>query len=604
MTNSLSSTSLESSVTATEADVQSQSPGMTRVSHFKIVFDRAGVTKEALQWRYLGNGTEESPYAVDFTPCDPYNPQEWTRTKKWCMTILTAISTLAVAFVSSAFSGGLATIIAEFKVSQELSILGLSLFVVGFAVGPLLWAPASEFYGRQILFTVTYAALTAFNAGAAGVQSFAGLVVLRFFAGAFGSSPLTNSGGVIADMFSQSERGFATAVFAAAPFLGPSLGPIVSGFLGEAEGWRWIEGLMAIFTGVLWIVNSLLVPETYAPVLLRIRAAKLSKLTGKVYVSKMDINKKQHTMAQQFKVALSRPWLLLFREPIVFLTSVYMAIVYGTLYMMFPAFPIVFQVSKGWSPGEAGLAFLGITVGMVFAVAYAMFDNKRYARVSEEHGGMAPPEARLPMAIVGSAFIPVGLFWFAWTNGDNVHWVVPIIGSAFFAVGIVLVFLSLMNYLIDSYVVFAASVLAANSVLRSLFGAAFPLFTGKMYTNLGLHWAASVPAFLSVACIPFPIIFYIYGPRIRARCKFAAEAARVLEEMRGGGGNNTEDPEAAEDEAMEEVERGDRMEKLVKKMSRASGKSRTRRLSRVESGAAGPASEAVPKEVNHEKVDV
>lgn len=227
-------------------------------------------------------------------------------------------------------------------------------------------------------------------------------------------------------------------------------GPIVSGFLGEAEGWRWIEGLMAIFTGVLWIACSLLVPETYAPVLLRIRAAKLSKLTGKVYVSKMDVNKERHTMAHQFKVALSRPWMLLFREPIVFLTSVYMAIVYGTLYMMFPAFPIVFQASKGWSPGEAGLAFLGITVGMVFAVAYAMFDNIRYAKVAEEHNGMAPPEARLPMAIVGSAFIPIGLFWFAWTNGNNVHWIVPIIGSAFFAVGIVLVFLSLLNYLIDS----------------------------------------------------------------------------------------------------------------------------------------------------------
>lgn len=224
MTNSPSSTSLESSVTATEADVQSEHSGMAHVNHFKIVFDRAGVTREALQWRYPGSGTAESPYAVDFTPCDPYNPQEWTKTKKWCMTILTAISTLAVAFVSSAFSGGLAYIIAEFKVSQELSILGLSLFVVGFAVGPLLWAPASEFYGRQVLFTITYAALTAFNAGAAGVKSFAGLVVLRFFAGAFGSSPLTNSGGVIADMFSQKERGFATACFAAAPFLGPSLG--------------------------------------------------------------------------------------------------------------------------------------------------------------------------------------------------------------------------------------------------------------------------------------------------------------------------------------------------------------------------------------------
>lgn len=125
-----------------------------------------------------------------------------------------------------------------------------------------------------------------------------------------------------------------------------------------------------------------------------------------------------------------------------------------------------------------------------------------------------------------------------------------------------------------------------------------------MYTNLGLHWAASIPAFLSVACIPFPIIFYIYGAKIRAKCKFAAEAARVLEEMRGRAGTTAEDPEAAEDEAMEEVQQSDRMEKLVKKMSRASGKSRTRGLSRVESGAAGPATEPAHKEVDNEKVEV
>lgn len=224
MTRPPSGDSPASSVTMTEADVQSQSSRGSHVSHFKIVFDQAGVTPDALGWRYPGAGTEESPYSVDFTPSDPYNPQGWTTGKKWFITILSAVSTLAVTFVSSAFSGGLPYVIEEFHVSTEVSILGISLFVVGFGVGPLLWAPASEFYGRQILYFFTYMALVALSAGTAGVQSFAGLVVLRFFAGAFGSSPLTNSGGVIADMFSQQDRGFATACFAAAPFLGPSLG--------------------------------------------------------------------------------------------------------------------------------------------------------------------------------------------------------------------------------------------------------------------------------------------------------------------------------------------------------------------------------------------
>lgn len=299
---------------------------------------------------------------------------------------------------------------------------------------------------------------------------------------------------------------------------------------GEAEGWRWIEGLMAIFTGVIWLACAAYVPETYAPVLLRRRAAKLSEMTGKVYVSKMDLAATA-PRSEQVKTTLLRPWVLLFREPIVLLTSIYLAIVYGTLYLLFAAFPIVFQLNRGWSPGVGGLAFVGVAVGMVAAVGYAMLDNRRYTRVAEAHGGAAPPEARLPPAILGSVLLPVGLFWFAWTNGPEVHWVVPIVASAFFAAGLVGVFLSLLTYMIDSYTVFAASVLAANSVLRSLFGAAFPLFTTYMYRDLGIHWASAVPAFLALACMPFPLLFYRYGARIRKRCKYAAEAAEVLERM-------------------------------------------------------------------------
>ncbi|EQL02772.1 Major facilitator superfamily domain, general substrate transporter [Ophiocordyceps sinensis CO18] len=533
-------------------DVESLQRRPTKTSHWSILLDQAGVDDQVLRRNYVGHGTDESPYLVDFLPNDPRNPMTFSRPFKWLVTSIAALSTLAVSFASSAYSGGVGEIIADFHVSSEVVILGVSMFVLGFAMGPLIWAPLSELFGRQKLFFVTYMALTAFNAGAAGAPSMAALVVLRFFAGAFGSSPLTNAGGVIADMFSASERGIATSIFAMAPFLGPALGPIAGGFLGEAEGWRWVEGMTAIFTGVLWIINSVVYPETYAPVLLRKRAAALSETTGKVYISKLDATGPRRSVGAQFKVALSRPWILLFKEPIVLLTSLYMAIIYGTLYMCFAAFPIVFQTGRGWSPGIGGLAFIGIAVGMMFATIGTMFDNKRYKRAEAKANGMAPPETRLPPALVGSVLLPVGLFWFAWTNGTNVHWVVPIIGSAFFAAGIVLVFLSLMNYLIDSYVIFAASVLAANSVLRSLFGAVFPLFTNYMYDGLGIHWASSVPAFLALACVPFPFLFYKYGAAIRMRCKYASEAAQVLDKMR------SEDTQMTEDEATTEADEAEK----------------------------------------------
>lgn len=430
----------------------------------------------------------------------------------------------------------------------------------------------SELFGRQYLFFGTYAGLTAFNAGAAGSQNIWTLIIQRFLAGAIGSSPLTNAGGVIADMFASRERGLAMSLFAAAPFMGPVIGPIVGGFVGQTVGWRWVQGVMAIFTGVLWIAGTILLPETYPPVILRKRAQKLSKMTGKVYKSKGEIQNGSTSIAEVFKTSLSRPWILLFKEPIVLLLSIYMAIIYGTLYMCFGAFPIVYQQGRGWSPGIGGLAFLGVAVGMLLAVGYAIWDNKRYVGISDKHKGFAPPEARLPLCMVGSVAVPIGLFWFAWTNYPSIHWIVSIMAGAPFGFGMVLIFLGIMNYLIDAYTIFAASVLAANSVLRSLFGAAFPLFTRQMYANLGIHWASSVPAFLALACVPFPFLFYKYGAKVRVNCKYAAQSDKFMRDMAGQQGKSGGSSSASSDDEVEVDEaEGEKQMPQIGKMKEAGG---------------------------------
>ncbi|KAH8598678.1 polyamine transporter 1 [Bisporella sp. PMI_857] len=508
-----------------DGDVETQQSS-SRESYFKLLYDQAGATEKALQYKYQGEGTPELPYLVEFLPDDPRNPVTFSQTRKWAITFVNTIGTLAVSFASSAYSGGITQVVTYFKVSRIVSILGVSLFVLGFAIGPLLWAPLSEVYGRQRLFVGTFFAITAFLAGSCGAQDIETLLTLRFLAGAFGSSPLTNSGGVVADMFAPSDRGIAASIFTAAVFLGPTTGPIAGGFLSHAAGWRWVEGMMALFTGVIFIASLFICPETYAPYLLRKRAAALSKATGKCYRSKLDVYKVKTS------TALLRPWVLLFKEPIVFLTAIYIAIIYGTLYMFFAAFPIVYQLRRGWNPGVGGLAFIGVAAGVLTGSGYFLYDNKRYVTAIAKTNGNAQPEARLPPAIIGSILLPVGLFWFAWTNGSDVHWIVSIIASGIFGAGLVLVFLGLLNYLIDAYVIFAASALAANNVIRSLFGAAFPLFTTGMYNKLGIHWASSIPAFLALACVPFPFLFWKYGKAIRKRCKYAAEAAAVLSLIR------------------------------------------------------------------------
>ncbi|KAF9630272.1 Major facilitator superfamily [Lasiodiplodia theobromae] len=206
---------------AAGADIESERPAA--VSHWRLLADQALLTPHVLSSSFHGQGTETEPFIVEWDDHDPRNPQGWAKWYKWIITVVVAIASLAVSFCSSAYSGGIADMMRDFDISREVAVLGLSLFVVGFALGPLLWAPLSELYGRQVIFFVTFGAYAAFNAGAAGSQNTETVLILRFLAGSFGSSPLTNAGGVIADMFEAEERGLAMCVFSIAPFMGPGI---------------------------------------------------------------------------------------------------------------------------------------------------------------------------------------------------------------------------------------------------------------------------------------------------------------------------------------------------------------------------------------------
>lgn len=520
----------------TEAPVSEGKPAQLprSIPFWRLVTQPGAVTQEVVDYAYTGSGTDEDPYVVQWMPQDFRNPLQLNIKMKWFITLVAALETLVVALVSSAYTGGIVQIQQQFHVTTEVATLGVSLYVLGFALGPLIWAPMSEMFGRQVVFITTYCGLTVFCAGCTGAKNIETLLVFRFLAGSFGSSPFTNSGGVIADMFAARERGLALGAFALAPFLGPVIGPIVGGFLGMEAGWKWVMGLLTILCGLMWFLGAAFKPETYAPVLLRQRARTLSKLTGQVYISKLDLDQGRPNLREALKTSMSRPLVLLFREPIVLLLSIYLAIIYGTLYMLFGAFPIVYALHRGWNQGVAGLAFLGVMIGMFGAIAYSIPENRRYSKILEKNGGYAPPETRLPPCMVASLALPAGLFWFAWTNSPSVHWMVSIAAGVPFGFGMVLVFLSVFNYLIDAYTIFAASVLAANSLLRSLFGFAFPLFTTYMYENLGIHWASCVPAFLALACVPFPFILYKKGLSIRKHCKFSAQSEAFVQSLLRG----------------------------------------------------------------------
>ncbi|PWY83605.1 bicyclomycin resistance protein [Aspergillus heteromorphus CBS 117.55] len=516
-----------------------------QIPFWRLLTDQGAITQEVLEFEFPGSGTEDDPYAVSWIPHDSRNPLLFSLGKKLSITLIVAFSTLTVALTSSTYSGSISEITAHFGVSAEVATIGLSLFVLGFAVGPLLWAPVSEVFGRQIPFFFSFMGMAAFSAGCAGAPNIWSLCILRFFAGAFGAAPFTNAGGTISDMFTARQRGLALSLYAAAPFLGPALGPIIGGFMGMRAGWRWVEGFLAALAGFVWLLMTVSIPETYAPRLLRQRAERLSQLTGRVYRSKVELDKGKVSLDRLLKTSMLRPWVLLFREPIVLLFALYIAIVYGTLYMFFSAFPIVFEDVRGWNPGVGGLAFLGIMVGMIIGVGCTIPANFHYIRVQERCGGFAPPETRLIQCMPGALAIPISQFWFAWTDSPSIHWSVSIIATAPFGFGVILIYLGVMNYLIDSYTIYAASVLAANTVLRSVFGAIFPIIATYMYSGVGIHWAPSIPAFLSLLCMPAPFLFYKYGAAIRTRCKYAAESDRYMQKLQENATRRSEVVEKA-----------------------------------------------------------
>lgn len=465
-------------------------------------------------------GKSEKYDLVTFKIDDPENPKNWSKLRKWYCTMCVAFTCFVVAFNSSVITADLEGVSEEFHVSGEVSLLTITLFVVGFGVGPMAFAPLSEIYGRRPVYAVTLALAVIFTIPGAVAPNIGTLLVTRFLAGVSFSAPMSLVGGTLVDMWKNEERGVPMAAFSAAPFIGPGVGPLVGGFLGDAAGWRWLYWIQLILSFCAWILITFTVPETYAPRLLANRAKKLRKeMNDDRYVTEQDLDTRP--FGQRMMLFFLRPFQLLFRELIVFFLSLYMSVLYGLLYMFFVAFPIVYQKGKGYSASSTGLMFIPLIVGVLCSAACAPLVNKHYLKLSAKHNGKPPAEARLIPMMFSCWLIPIGMFIFAWTSYSDLHWAGPAFGGFPVGLGFIFLYNSANNYLVDSYQHQAASALAAKTFLRSFWGAAVVLFTEQMYARLGDQWASSLLAFIALACCAIPYCFYFYGAKIRAYSHYA-----------------------------------------------------------------------------------
>ncbi|PWY65384.1 MFS general substrate transporter [Aspergillus eucalypticola CBS 122712] len=434
---------------------------------------------------------EMAGFTVSWEENDQMNPIYISKFRRWLITMIVLFGSLCVSCTSSMYSTTYDQLIKDFD-----------------CICPLFLSPLSEFYGRRYIYIVSFTFFVIWLIPCAVAKNIQTMIISRFFNGLAGSAFLSVAGGTVGDLFDRHELALPMMLYTATPFIGPEIGPLVGGFINQYTTWRWTFYVLLIWAGVMLVSIIFLIPETYHPVLLKHKAEKLRQETGDDRW-KAPIEKSQKSVKQTVLQSMYRPILLLTIEQMCLSLCVISAILLGILYLFFGAFQLISSNVYSFSTSQCGLCFLGLLVGMALTIITDPF-----------------------WPILGGPLVTTGLFIFAWTIYADVHWIVPIIGSAVFGAGTILVYSGIFTFLVDAYPLFAASALAANSFTRSTFSGIFPLFgiqmkarlaltSGILYDKLGYHWAISLLAFLTLVMAPFPYIFFRYGSQIRGKSRFA-----------------------------------------------------------------------------------
>ncbi|KAG8980119.1 hypothetical protein FRB90_007820, partial [Tulasnella sp. 427] len=391
--------------------------------------------------------------------------------------------TLSLERTLSRFRGVLDQLIARFNLSRVLAILTISLFVVGYCVGPLVWGPLSEQYGRRPVLLAGFLGYTAFQVGCTVARTKEQVLVFRFLGGTFAASPMTVAGALLADLWDADTRGKAMAFFTLAPFAGPALGPIVSGYIDVAgASWRWLFAVLTIFAGFCLFLVVFAIPETYGPAIQTRKAARKRKETndGRWF---SELEAEDVALVARLERILARPFKIMLFEPMLLAITLYMSVsegiemrlrqffaelesvlgsglqfVYGCMYLLFEAYPVVFTIGHHLNNGESGLMFLqlffGATVGSFSYIYY--FAPKYRAEIPRYAPKLVPPEARLIPTMYSAPLFALSFFWFGWTSYPSVSIWAPLMAGFVMGFSIVLIFLGLFNYLVDAYLIVAA----------------------------------------------------------------------------------------------------------------------------------------------------
>ncbi|TFY56809.1 hypothetical protein EVJ58_g7420 [Rhodofomes roseus] len=342
-------------------------------------------------------------YEVTLGPED--DPKRIGTGRKWVITLVICNAALCATFASSIASFTETGLQRDLHTVREVTILSISLYVQGLALGPLLFAPLSEVYGRNNVYRVSYFLFWVFTWPIAFPPDIETFLVFRFLTGFSSSAFLSVAGGSVSDLFDNKQVATPMGVYTLSPFFGPVLGPLISGIICQNTDWHWAYRVCLIYEFVTLVSLLVFVPETYVPVLLKRKAARLRKKTGnEKYWAPLD--RREGSLTHAIMASIYTPFKLLLFDKMALSLNTWNALTLGILYLTFEAFPVIFGDVHGFTFQETGLAFLGMGVGMIAALSTQGLWNRYHDTVAARHGGKLPPETRLVMGMVGAVLAP------------------------------------------------------------------------------------------------------------------------------------------------------------------------------------------------------
>ena len=502
-----------------------------------------------------GNPAPPQPDLKKYT-----SPFEWSESRKRFTIWLSCIATALTAYTAGSYSPPSTQMSAEWHVSQTAILVGITTFCTGFGIAPMVLAPFSEINGRYPVFVAAGVLYFICQICCAVTQSYPGMLVARFFVGCGSSVFSTMVGGVVSDLYHAHDRNTPMALFSGGVLFGTGLGPLVSGFIAQNTDWRWVFWVQVITNGILILAVTIFFKETRGSILLSRKAQCLNKWyeereqlgyfgfeipvgePGSEKTAfqrirwKVKSDEERESLSKMISISVYRPFHLLVTEPVVFFFSLWVSFSWAVLYLMFGSIPLVFSKSHGFTIQQSGAVFAALSIGAILSTILSIYQDKilaHYLASSSKNPekqsefiknlDFSSPEGRLYFACIESALLPIGLFWFGWTQFSSIPWIVPSLAIGCATMGIYSIYLATFNYLADTYHRYASSALAAQSFCRNILGGVFPLVTAAMFNNLTFQGASSLLGGIAALLTIVPWVLVFYGPKIRARSKFAAE---------------------------------------------------------------------------------